>query len=486
MARRGARRQFHRFGAPRQSNRRAALAARRAGRARNMSRMILLLPALCLAFAATWLPRSAGHAGDAPPAPPAAQSEATLESRAAEVQRMISASPEWADGLFDAAFLQAVPPAQVAQISKSLHSNYGAITEMRIDARESPWSGKLSALTDKGFTIPVSLTLDASPPHAVVGLWFGQPVPRIEDWAALVKRLRALHGDVSFGAWKLGETLEPLAELESDRPLALGSAFKLYVLGALARELESGALRADSTVELRAAWRSLPSGRLQDWPAGLPMTVSSLAAAMISESDNTATDHLLFALGRAKVEAMLPAMGNEHAARSLPFLGTAEMFRLKLAGDGALADAYAGLDESARRAFLAERVTPEAVPLSALESAAGGWTKPRHVDDVEWFGSARDMARAMDWLRLATAGEHAALLRGVLAINPGITVDRGVFPYAGFKGGSEPGVVQMCFLLQHSSGDWYALCAGWNDTRRLVDETEFAGLVARAIELVRP
>lgn len=417
-------------------------------------------------------------------APLALAQETTLESRAREVQALLCAEPKIPSGLFDESFLKAVPAEQLAVTCKQLYGQLGAIRTLELSRRQGEWQANYQAVLEKGSAMPVTLTCDPKPPHAIVGLWFGPPVPRIDDLAGIVDALKKLRGKVSFGAWKLGEKLEPLCELESDTPLALGSAFKLYVLGALVQEVGAGRVKLESSVPLELRLVSLPSGRLQSWPIGTPLTLAGLACAMISESDNTATDHLLFALGREKVEALLAPMGNEHAARSLPFLGTAEMFRLKLAQDGALADAYAKLDEKARREFLARELDPARIPLESLEAAAASWSKPRHVDDIEWFASARDLARAMDWLRRATEDPRTRLLREVLAINPGLPVDKHEFPFVGFKGGSEPGVLDLTYLLQHESGTWYALSATWNDTRRKLDDEKLTGLVARAIELL--
>src|SRR6185436_600599 len=101
-----------------------------------------------------------------------------------------------------------------------------------------------------------------------------------------------------------------LVERDGDQALAIGSAFKLYVLGALARDVAEGKRHFDDTLRLEQRWMSMPSGKLQKWPVGTPLTLASAAALMISESDNTATDHLLFTLGRERVEAMLREMGN--------------------------------------------------------------------------------------------------------------------------------------------------------------------------------
>ncbi len=71
---------------------------------------------------------------------------------------------------------------------------------------------------------------------------------------------------------------------------AIGSAFKLYVLSTLSREIAARRRSWNDVVPLDQ--RSYPSGILQDWPQGTPMTLQTLATLMIAISDNTATDQL--------------------------------------------------------------------------------------------------------------------------------------------------------------------------------------------------
>ena len=83
----------------------------------------------------------------------------------------------------------------------------------------------------------------------------------------------------------------------------------------------------------------------------------------------------------------------------------------------------------------------------------------------------------MDWLR-RNADETA---RAILAINPGLPPQtRGAVAYAGFKGGSEPGVANLTYLVRTRAGAWYAVSVGWNNPAAPVDENRLAGLDARA------
>ena len=76
--------------------------------------------------------------------------------------------------------------------------------------------------------------------------------------------------------------------MRGDEAGAIGSAFKLYVLGALARAVADGDATWQERLAIRDAWKSLPSGAMRDEPAGSAFTLRHYAEQMISVSDNTA------------------------------------------------------------------------------------------------------------------------------------------------------------------------------------------------------
>jgi hypothetical protein len=73
---------------------------------------------------------------------------------------------------------------------------------------------------------------------------------------------------------------------------------------------------------------------------------------------------------------------------------------------------------------------------------------PRDIDTLEWFASAADVCRAFAALAAKADVPAAAPALRALALNPGVSIDRGAFTYVGFKGGSEPGVLTTSWLLR--------------------------------------
>lgn len=401
-----------------------------------------------------------------------------LVRRANQVAALIRAEPAGFDTLFAPAFLAQVPPARLVPILAQIHRDGGVVTRVTLVERTGPTGGRFDFVTERGLAVPVRLTVEAEPPARVAGLFFSPPVRLAPDFPTLVQELRALPGTVSFQAARLeGDRVVPLAELNPDTALAIGSAFKLYALGTLVDEIRRGRRAWADVVRLDSAAKSVPSGALRDWPAGTALTLQTLATLMISQSDNTATDQLIRTLGRERVERHQAAMGHAAPGRNVPFPTTREITRLKT--DTALGSRYLAADAGGRRALLAKAATGP-VDASAL---AGG--RPARIESLEWFASAADLVRAMRWLRDATAAGAAAAGRGVLAVNPGLPQPAGTWAYQGFKGGSESGVLNLTFLLAAPDGTWYAVAASWNDPAAPVDQNRLLGLVGRALQLLR-
>lgn len=349
------------------------------------------------------------------------------------------------------------------------------------------------------------------------------------DWSEFGGELDDLPGEVGFGAWALiasengTQELIPVAGQNENTTLAIGSSFKLWVLGALAEDVlasksaqtknegaaaddaaksnEADAAKAlsslpaksatswDTTLAVQDALKSLPSGTLQLREAGSEITFADAASLMISISDNTATDHLLHALGRERVEAFMQSV-NSTPERNQPMLSTREAFVLKLSADDGLLERYLANDEKGKRELLST-VLADAKP--NLDDASD-WVEPRLIDRVEWFASAHDCARTLarlrelelDGIKASPAGAAAPTnhLGTAMRKNPGISFDPAIWKSAAFKGGSEPGVLHSCWLLERSDGKWYVFSLGWNNEDELIDQDRFLQLANQGIDLL--
>ncbi|MDB5706830.1 MAG: hypothetical protein JWN66_3946 [Sphingomonas bacterium] len=424
---------------------------------------------------------SPAAAQTAPPAPPAPQivADPSLEARAKDVVAILAGKGDY-DAIFSAAFRAQVPKAQFDAVTAQLTAASGKVTGVEKLTPVSPYGGTMLIGFERGIAT-MQIAVDPAEPHQITGLRVTGMTAREASLDAIAGSLAALPGTTGFALVRLdGARPGTMIAHEADRPFAIGSAFKLVILAELVRGVTAGERHWDDLVTLDGA--PLPGGFYADKPAGTKATLREIAERMISVSDNSATDILLATLGRTRVEAMLPVVGFTAAARDRPFMATLEGFKLKSVEGGALGARYLALDEKGRRAMLDGEVRN--VPISAIRGDLFAAGKPIAIDTLEWFASPQDLARVMDWLRRHTETGPTAEARTILAKNPGIDPAAATaWSYVGFKGGSEPGVINMTFLLQAKHGGWYALTGSWNNNAAAVDEGRFAALMRRAVEL---
>lgn len=406
----------------------------------------------------------------------AAEPTPTLRARAAEIVQLFNGRADPAR-IFAPTFLAQIPAAQMEAIGRQLVAQYGpAKSVSNIDARSA--TGATVALDFDRAVVRLAVALESAPPNRVTGLLVVAAEVKGDNLAAVAREMQALPGHASIAVAELGGT-PPTSVLSeaAGTPLAVGSAFKLFLLAELSRAIKAGERRWSDVVPLGS--HSIPTGLLQGWPERSPLTLHSLAALMISQSDNSAADTLLSLLGRERVEALLPDLGIRDPGRLRPLLSTREAALLKAGGDGSLGGRWTSAGEGERRALLAG---PLAVMRSDTVDTSKLMSAPNLIESVEWFASASDLIRVMDWLR--TNGDTQTL--AILAINPGIPQSTASdFAFVGYKGGSETGVMNMTFLLRGRKGDWHAVAATWNNASHPLDEARFQSLVSRVVTLLK-
>jgi beta-lactamase class A len=379
---------------------------------------------------------------------------------------------------FNEAFLAQVPPDQIRDLLGQL-------------AADGPWSlvsivGEPSDLQMRAIirgqseALQVTASVESAPPHRFNGLFF--QAPPAASWDEVDAGLNSLGPLVSLLAAEVTEAgCEPVHAVGTDQRLPIGSAFKLYVLGELARQVEAGEASWDEVLPIREEWKSLPSGDLAHAPAGTPHTLRYYAEVMISQSDNTATDHLIHRLGRENVEAITDSMGHREPSLNIPLLTTREFFVIKLALPVAERQAYLAAGSDERRAMLDGPIA--ALPLPTPEQQAG-FTGPILIDQIEWFASGEDLCRAMAYLWTRSSVEGLLPVREVLSLNPGLPLDRSIWPIALFKGGSEPGVLNGTSLLVRNDGRVFVVTVGISNADGAVNENAAIGVAQNAAGLL--
>jgi hypothetical protein len=77
-------------------------------------------------------------------------------------------------------------------------------------------------------------------------------------------------------------------------------------------------------------------------------------------------------------------------------------------------------------------------------------------------------------------------VRDIMTINTGagLNISRERWSYIGFKGGSEPGVLNLTYLLRSTKGQWYAMALTWNNRQEPVDTGKIVPLIQRALQII--
>lgn len=354
--------------------------------------------------------------------------------------RIVLTSPQVPGEMFSASFLAQVPASQLTPIRDQVVAPLGQFE------RSDGANGHYTAYFTKG-TLQVFIHLDAG--GKIDSLLLRDPVVTGGNLKDALAKLSQLPGATSYIVLQ-GSTI--VAQENQTKALGVGSTFKLAVLNALRKQITAGRRHWNDVVTLKEGWKSLPSGVLQGWPAGTPVTLASLATQMISISDNTAADTLAHVAG---ARAIAP-----FAAGNTPFLTTRQMFLLKTRGNEALRARYRSGSPRERAAVLAEI---DKQPLPAIDRLD---TSPA-LSDIEWHFTNRELCTLMQGVQDLP----------LMTVNPGVA-SPSQWKRIAYKGGSDFGVISMTTWVQNASGTSYCVSATWNNPAAQVDEAAFASAYA--------
>ena len=333
--------------------------------------------------------------------------------------------------------------------------------------------------------LALTITVEAEPPHRIIGLSAQPTTPpqASTTWAAIDSTLSNAAAQFSYLAAEVSAdgNLVTVNASEETNAVPLGSSFKIYVLGAVVTAIAAGELAWDDELTIRDELKSLPSGEMQNLPDGTTVTVQQAAEKMIQISDNTATDLLINRLGRDRVEAMLPIMGMgvESQQRTLPFITTRELFTLKWGVGSDRLAAYAAADVEQRRVLLGELATE---PLPGVADFVAD--VPLAIDSVEWFATPPEIGAAHIWLDAYRTTAGFEPLAVILGDNPGVPLDPAVWPESAFKGGSEPGVIFLGWLLHRADGRTFVVVVSATNPDAPVDEAAAVSAAQGIISLL--
>ncbi|WP_424922137.1 Cpe/LpqF family protein [Streptomyces sp. wa53] len=323
----------------------------------------------------------------------------------------------------------------------------------------------------------LSLTLDSTGLIRVLHLGPEVVTPAVHGWEDLAAALE--QPGVTWSALvtrEEGGSTGTLYAKDADRPMPNGSSYKLYLMRALADAVASGAVRWDDEVTVTPALRSLPTGDMQELPDGTRVAVRETAYKMIAMSDNTAADLIQDLLGRDAVERAVEEGGHSDPALLRPFLSSHEVFEIGWGAPGLRAE-WGAADEDGRRRLL-ERI---AGPMSVRGSDLGATV---HQQGLDWHMSAWDVARVLSALAEDGRRDTSGAVEDILTAYPGVPVDPARWPRVVFKGGSCPGVMMFCWLLEDPDGVRFTVVLQQRaDDQKLIGDGQFLrGMGGRVIE----
>lgn len=382
-------------------------------------------------------------------------------------------SADTAEEHFHTTFLAEVPPQEIVGLFSQL-------------AADGPWrpgqavsgEGEQLSIVVRGDADPGEMRIDLTVEDegAIAGLFF-RPVPvlpDLDDLEDVPGALDDLADDTSMLVARIEDDgCVPVVADDADAPRATASTAKLYVLHAVTTAVEAGEIAWDDEVTLTDADRSLPSGVLQDEPAGTTRTVAQLTGGMIEISDNTATDHLVTLVGRDAVEAAVADAGHANPELLSPYLRTREAFAI--GWDDDRRETWAEADTVARRELLAG--LPDGTGGVTVDDLVSR-TDPVWPDDVDWFASMSDLCNVH-----ATLDLDDPTVAETVGTNPGLALDDSLTRPA-FKGGSVHGVLALSWSVDAADGERWFIGVALNDPEESVDELAALGVTERLFELL--
>jgi len=379
--------------------------------------------------------------------------------------RMFSQGKAAVNAMFTEDFLKTVTEKRLHEIISFYQNEVGSFT--RVETLKDGY--KLHFV--KG-TVPASLSINEK--NLISGLWFGVPEKSEDSFAAILEAFKKSPDRTSVcvlrykvpATAEAGQTaasqsensLQPevVAELNASQPMGIGSTFKLYLLKALEDDVAAGRRSWTDIIELREDWKSFPSGILQDWNPGSRHSLETLAGLMISISDNTATDHIFNLLGAETVRKYLPETCKDT-------FNTGQLLKMKFFYPEKAAE-FIKADQKGKDAILREM---DSIIPASIASYSSIYTldKPVLIDELEWFVSTRKLCETIWTLRDSTR----------IRINAASgLINRADWHIAGFKGGSEPGVINYTWLLQKTpTSPIYTVSCTANNSLKTIASDEF-------------
>ncbi len=368
-------------------------------------------------------------------------------------------------------------------LGSNASGSYMMTAWLRSVSDEKDWDLSLGIETQAPYAID-TLTLQARPRRAALG-YDGWPLLD-RDLETLIERPAfALHEILPDGA------LRPVHRVNADQRMAVGTASKIWVLGALVEKIARQEAQWTDRMVIQNEFKSLPALGFGVTPTGFDFPVRDFAIHMMANSDTTAMDHLLNFVGREAVEELKASdrsgqdgpgsVFGASASKNDPFLSTMDLYRLTCTVDAQLIRKWASGSTETRRKMLQEDLVGATVLLELFEL----WAKPQEIESVGWFATANELSRAAAriWVRGQDPSMRAGTL-GAVEAPESAPIDRDLFKYVGYFTGGLPGVFAGTWLFERVDGRVFVMSFILNNPKHVISDPRLASIIEAAQGLV--
>jgi hypothetical protein len=157
-----------------------------------------------------------------------------------------------------------------------------------------------------------------------------------------------------------------------------------------------------------------------------------------------------------------------------PVLTTLEAFKLKWAVSEEYARTFMIADPATRRDMLQELAL---LPRESVGQNGLPLDQPTRINSIEWFMTPREACQSMYWLVERPGTE----VREILSKNVPLMSAPHPWTFVGYKGGSEPGVLSMTYVLEKEKTR-ACLSMTWNDPVHPVQVFKFMEIVEKTLK----
>lgn len=279
---------------------------------------------------------------------------------------------------------------------------------------------------------------------------------------------------------------QSIIERNGSTPRALGSIFKMWVLGGIANDIEGNIINRTDSIPLVASERAA-GGSINNVPLGTNFTTQEMATLMMGISDNTATDHLHELVGRELIGNIVQLYGVADPDLLLPFLNISEQFHVFSRFDLPTANSYVFGNEAFQEQFLMNNIIPEG---ASFPISFPFFHEPLLTDGT-WQASPVDICQTLAGLRATEPTNEAFTLvneaMGAQSAQPGV---RNAWDRVWYKGGSlESGATGLHVLTNawflENSGEFppFVVIALANNPNGGIDAFQVQSITSRIVEL---